>query len=223
MKKLLLTKILPSEHINKYSSSIEIEQIKVISIDYIHFDFSKINYDLPFVFTSSNSVKSLLKNNFKFNRIKKAYLFGIKTEELLSKYNIKTVKSKIENANSVADIIIDDKVNEINFVCGNIRRDELINKLNKNDIKINEFVNYNTKLEYPIVDSDKYNAIAFFSPSGVESYFKNNCYNPKIDYFAIGNTTKFELLFYGIQKVICPPKPNSNSLLECIYDHYIDE
>ena len=58
----------------------------------------------------------------------------------------------------------------VTFFCGNQRRDTLPDKVRAAGIKVEELVVYET-VELPLKVTDHYDAILFYSPSGVRSFF----------------------------------------------------
>ena len=89
---------------------------------------------------------------------------------------------------ALADSIIKTSIKNIVFFSGDQRRDELPEKLKKNHIEVEEIVVYKT-IETPEPISKSYNAILFFSPSAVQSFFSKNTINDSTQIFAIGSTT----------------------------------
>jgi uroporphyrinogen-III synthase len=66
--------------------------------------------------------------------------------------------------------------------------DTLGAKLKEADIAYTPLVIYHTEMLYPTV-SQEYDTVLFFSPSGIDSYRKNNKLGSKMLYGCIGNTT----------------------------------
>ena len=74
------------------------------------------------------------------------------------------------------------------FFCGNLRRDELPTALKAADIPFEELVVYTTEELKKTVQAEQYDAICFFSPSGVKSFASANSFPPHVHYIAIGPT-----------------------------------
>ena len=73
---------------------------------------------------------------------------------------------------------------------------------------------YNTKILYPEIH-EKYEAVFFFSPSGVRSFAKfNSLENLKI--FSIGQTTEKELRKFTQNKIFTSKESNLEDLLTII-------
>ena len=94
-----------------------------------------------------------------------------------------------ENAQRLGERLIDDGVNDVVFFCGNIRRDELPNKMRSEGGKIEEVIVYETE-ETPSKLTRDYDGILFFSPSAVQAFFSSNKPAKHTVLFAIGKTTE---------------------------------
>jgi uroporphyrinogen-III synthase len=120
-----------------------------------------------------------------------------------------------ETAEKLAEFIVKYSVKEkfIHF-CGNLSLNVLDKKLQFQNIKYQKVIVYETVLLYPKILND-YDAVAFFSPSGVKSFIKYNSLNfNKI--FSIGETTTAEIKKYTDQDVFTGKNSDLNSLLEII-------
>jgi len=163
----------------------------VIEADFIEiknkeFQINKSSSNL--LFTSQNAVKSFLgnkkANDFKDNKI---FCVGLKTKALLEKNGFKIIASK-EYASELAEIIVNDFSNEtFIFFSGNLRRETLPEAFKIANISFEEIEVYETILA-PKKINPEVNAVLFFSPSGVESYLKENKIEDK-KCFCIGTTT----------------------------------
>ncbi len=104
-------------------------------------------------------------------------------------------QSSVRNASQLADVIIADDIKEIVFFCGDRRRDELPEKLRSKGINVIEVVVYTT-IETPHAIEENYNGVVFFSPSAVKSYFTDNCPDPNVIFYTMGETTAAEIKKY---------------------------
>lgn len=172
------------------------------------------------IFTSVNGVEAAFNNGFKphenfaernFNKI---YCVGRKTKMQLRKYGFGVFKMK-KNAKELSEFIIEHCAKEkfVHF-CGNLALDILQEKLPLQNIGYRKVVVYDTELLYPTTDK-QYDAIAFFSPSGVRSFIKNNDLNFK-HIFAIGETTGAEVAKYTSEKILTGKDNDLNALLQLI-------
>lgn len=181
------------------------------------YDLQKENINA--VFTSMNAVEFVSYNvhaDVKWN----IYCIGSSTKDLVEKYFYNSaLKGTAANASELADRIIKDECSAVYFFCGDIRRDELPEKLKQNGIEVNEVVVYHTK-ETPQVISQQYDAVLFFSPSAVRSFFSMNKVSEQTILFAIGETTqklgvKRIHSEYGMTELLSQAYSKGNGLFEC--------
>ena len=103
------------------------------------------------------------------------------------------------------------------FFSGNLRRETLPKALKEAKIKFNEIQVYETTLT-PEKIKTPVEAILFFSPSGIESYLKENTIKNETC-FCIGTTTSSAL--EGITKnVIVAPQPTIEDVIEEVIAEY---
>jgi hydroxymethylbilane synthase len=140
------------------------------------------------VITSQNAVEALLQNFTKSElNFEHIYCVGRRTKQLITK-KIGVVTHSENSAEKLANYLVNNlKSKEITFFCGDKRRDNLPTILDKNKIKVNEVVCYQTMLTPKKVE-DKFKGVLFFSPTGIESYLKGENKTDKIA-FCIGETT----------------------------------
>ena len=140
------------------------------------------------LFTSQNAVEALL-NNFSPMELdfENIYCVGRRTKRLIEK-RIGKVTQVENSAEKLANYLVTNlKDGEVTFFCSNKRRDELPTVLAESNIIVNEIETYQTQLT-PRKIEEKFKAILFYSPSGIESYLKENKAN-EIVAFCIGETT----------------------------------
>ncbi|SKD05539.1 uroporphyrinogen-III synthase [Chitinophaga ginsengisegetis] len=104
-------------------------------------------------------------------------------------------------------------ITSVNFFCGNIRRNELPDALQKAGIEVKEFVIYEN-IPAPAVTADDYDGVLFFSPSAVKSYLSANRLNSKTVCFAIGRTTATELREHTDNKIIMSTDISEESMVQ---------
>ncbi|HEU4469743.1 MAG TPA: uroporphyrinogen-III synthase [Flavisolibacter sp.] len=93
-----------------------------------------------------------------------------------------------KDSKELAGEIIKTGVKELLFFCGNKRRDELPAALAGAGIRVQEIIVYETA-EKASAAKDEWDAILFFSPSAVQSFFSVNELKKGTACFAIGETT----------------------------------
>jgi len=141
------------------------------------------------VFTSMNAVEAIAEQ-IDTSPDWKIYSIGNTTRKLIEeRWGSEKIIATTENAAHLGERLIDDGVNEVVFFCGNIRRDELPNKIRSEGGKIEEVVVYETE-ETPSKLTKDYDGILFFSPSAVHAFFSSNKPAKHTVLFAIGKTTE---------------------------------
>lgn len=120
-----------------------------------------------------------------------------------------------DNAKSLAQTIIQHGVEEIVFFCGNKRRDELPEILKAAGIKVHEVVVYET-IETPVVTNDDVDAILFFSPSAVQSFFSVNQLKKNTVCFAIGQTTANSIADFTDNRIVITESPSQEMMLALV-------
>jgi len=194
VKRLLSTK--------KLSKS-QTELILNAGFSYVEYDaihIEPIEFDAPqqiknAIFTSQNSVQTVLSKNI---QIESCFCVGSKTKLLLEENGLNVVKTT-QNASDLGVFLQKNYQNEeFYFFCGTMRRDEIPKAIFDSKNTLFEVKTYKTALNLVNFDQ-KWDGILFFSPSGVQSYFKqnsDNLNNIKSIAFCIGKTTESEAKKY---------------------------
>lgn len=153
------------------------------------------------VFTSMNAVEVVAA------QVDKAptwqiYCIGNTTRQLIEeKWGQDRIIATAENAQRLGERLIDDGIREVVFFCGNIRRDELPNKIRSEGGKVEEVVVYETE-ETPTKLERMYDGILFFSPSAVQAFFSQNKPAKDTTLFAIGKTTAEAIRQHKGRKIV---------------------
>lgn len=182
--------------------------------------------DYSLIFTSVNAVQGFFANSFRPNEnfidrnYNKIYAVGLQTKRELRKHGYGTFKVA-KHAKELSEFIIENSVKEkfLHF-CGNLALNVLNKMLPLQNISYRKVTVYETELLYPKI-SGEYDAICFFSPSGVRSFVKNN---PIEDYriFSIGETTENEIRKYTQKEIFTSKESNLEDLLDVIAEHSTD-
>lgn len=151
------------------------------------------------IFTSQNAVKAVLD---KVSGVMNCFCVGEKTKSLLEEYG-QNVIMMTEYASELSDYLVKNHTKDsFHFFCGNIRSEEIPSALKKNNIKFEEIVVYHTTLNPKKFDRN-FDAILFFSPSGVRSYVEaNQSINKNTVAVCIGTTTASEVKKFSENAVI---------------------
>jgi uroporphyrinogen-III synthase len=195
--------------------------LEVLEADFIKtqnksFELKDLNENL--IFTSQNAVHSILSNP-KAEELKSKNVFcvGLKTKILLSENGFNVV-AYTGYATDLAEIITLIYGREsYTFFSGNLRRETLPQALKDADVKFNEIKVYETTLQ-PQKIKTAVDAILFFSPSGVESYLKDNTIK-KETCFCIGETTA-EALNKITKNIIIADQPTVEDVIEDVIEEY---
>lgn len=214
---ILSTKKLSSEQKQALTDA----NFDVIDTDFIQtqnksFELKDLKENL--IFTSQNAVHSILSHP-KAEELKSKNVFcvGLKTKILLSESGFNVV-AYTGYASDLAEIItLIYRSESYTFFSGNLRRETLPQALKEADVKFNEINVYETSLT-PQKIKTAVDAILFFSPSGVESYLKDNTIK-KETCFCIGETTA-EALQKITKNIITADQPTVEDVIEDVIHEY---
>lgn len=181
------------------------------------YELNNINDNL--IFTSQNAAQQILENsNIDNLKTKNVFCVGLKTKILLSEAGFNVV-AYTSYASDLAEIITLIYGREsYTFFSGNLRKETLPNALKEAGVAFNEIQVYETILT-PCKILEKLEGILFFSPSGVESYLKNNTIK-KENCFCIGETTAEALEKHKIKNIIVADEPTIESVIEDVIAEY---
>jgi uroporphyrinogen-III synthase len=225
---ILSTRPLHGELINKAAEkNIEIETMSFIETKANEEDSLKkrilhlSHHRLRVVFTSMNAVEvvsSCLSNK---KPAWKIFCIGSTTKKLVKEnFGENSITGTADSASSLADVIINQKnISSVIFFCGDKRRDELPEKLSRHNIEVDEIEVYKT-LETTHVINKNYDAILFYSPSAVNSFFSLNKINEQTILFAIGSTTANEIKKYSDNTTIISKESVKELLVEQVINHF---
>ena len=214
---ILSTKKLTSEQKQALvNANLEILDVDFIQTQNKSFELKDLNDNL--IFTSQNAVHSVLSDP-KAEELKSKNVFcvGLKTKILLSENGFNVI-AYTGYASDLAEIItLIYRSESYTFFSGNLRRETLPKALKDAEIKFNEIQVYDTSLT-PQKIKTAADAILFFSPSGVESYLKDNTIK-KETCFCIGDTTA-EALHKITKNIIIADQPTVEDVIEDVITEY---
>ena len=180
----------------------------------IAFELKNINDAL--LFSSQNGVESVVHHpKAEELKTKDVFCVGVKTKALLEAngFNVVAYTGYAEDLAEIITLVYPNKT--YTFFSGNLRRDTLPDALKEAGVVFNEITVYETLLTPQKIDT-KPDGILFFSPSGVESYLKQNKITQEIA-FCIGNTTAEAASQKGIKNIIIANSPTiENTIIQCI-------
>ncbi|WP_297760794.1 uroporphyrinogen-III synthase [uncultured Muriicola sp.] len=216
MSTVLSTRLLSEDQKRTLQDAhIVVEEYNAIAIDLIDFELPKgFTY---FIFTSKNGVKSFLryltdKPQLRMSEIS-CFCVGQKTKSFLEENELKVIKMT-ENALELANFIAKRyKKEHFLIFTGNRNRPDLRMILSKESILFKEIEVYKTSL-VPQRHNQKFQGILFYSPSGVESFTRENVIG-NTPVFCIGETTAREARKYS-EHVNVAEKPTVDSVIEML-------
>ncbi|MCP4882900.1 MAG: hydroxymethylbilane synthase [Flavobacteriales bacterium] len=171
------------------------------------------------IITSQNAVEAI-SDNFMASELnfEHIYCVGRRTKRLIER-NIGKVTHVENSASNLANYLAEQiKNEEATYFCGNHRRDELPDLLNKNGVTLNEITAYQTLLS-PNKLLKKYDGLLFFSPSGIESFLSKNSVDQQVA-FCIGATTAKEARKH-FTSVVEAKLPSVESVLNSVNAYFI--
>jgi len=121
------------------------------------------------------------------------------------------------NGAQLAKRIIEQRPDQVVFFCGNLRLDTIPQVLKSNAIPCIEKIVYQTA-KTPLVVNEPYDAILFYSPSGVESFFSVNVISPATKAFSIGPSTTAALKKYT-SNIVEAIQPGVEQMIGLIADN----
>lgn len=214
---ILSTKILsPIQKQELIKADFDVTEADFIATKKQQFELTSINENL--IFTSQNAALSVLENaNCEELKSKNVFCVGLKTKILLSESGFNVV-AYTGYASDLAEIITLIYGSEsFTFFSGNLRKETLPKALKQAAVKFNEIQVYETSLT-PQKIKAKADAILFFSPSGVESYLKENTIKNETC-FCIGETTA-ETLEKITKNIIVADQPSVEDVIEDVIAEY---
>ena len=196
--------------------------ISVVEADFISINQKKVSIETineNLIFTSQNSVLSLIENLQESDTLallkkKNVFCVGMKTKGLLEEngFNVIAYTGYAVDLGEIITLIYGKE--KFTFFIGNLRRDTLPEALKNAEIVFNEIQVYETVLN-PQKINGPFDGILFYSPSGIESYLKNNKIS-KETCFCIGTTTA-ETLENTTNNVVIANQPTvENVIIQCI-------
>jgi len=208
------TKKLTEEQVQRFTLGLRVD-----SEDFIKISFNRISplvlkqKHRNVVFTSKNAVESLLTNcSAQDLQMENIYCVGRKTKRFIQS-KIGPVAHQESSAEALAQYLVDYlEGTEVTYFCGNLSLNAIPAILEKQGITVHSIEAYKTKLSGSQIMTGV-QAILFFSPSGVESFMKNNKANGQA--YCIGETTAKEARKY-FKEVHVAKIPDVESLIDLV-------
>jgi uroporphyrinogen-III synthase len=221
---------MPFERIPHHPDSVEIRMVPFIEILPRQDEETKSRIialakeKLTVIFTSSQAVRAVTaclqqKPDWKI------YCVGRETRLTIENwFGMEAIRKSAENAQALSEIIIQAKTKEVQFFCGAQRMDILPEILKNQGIRLTELIVYETRLT-PVRLDDQPDAVLFFSPTAVKSFFSMNVLSPETILFAMGKTTAATLKQFTTNPVYISSEADKtfvlNMALEYAGTHHI--
>lgn len=168
------------------------------------------------IFTSAKSIEYLSEGGF----WPIACLSGQTQIQAQRTFSQEQIIYTAPSARELAGVIIEDaRFREAVFFCAREHRPELPEMLREKGIQLTEVPVYET-LGRPKVIDTPYDAVLFFSPSGVDNFFQQNHLPNGAVCFAIGETTAESIKDYTDERIIASDAPTQDALLRCVQFYY---
>jgi uroporphyrinogen-III synthase len=172
------------------------------------------------VFTSKNAVNAVVSQLSTVPNWDVFCISGKTKQTTLEFFSNKKNIVSAKNAAGLAEKIIADKtIQEVVFFCGNQRLNDLPEILKQNNISVKELIVYHTE-ETPHIIQKDYDAILFFSPSAVHSFFSVNTISTNVLLFSIGKTTSTTIATYCSNLVNTSEYPGKEQMINLVTDFF---
>lgn len=220
--KVLATKLL-SDEVLQYADSFGFEvackpAIHLECVSHPTENLDKLSLDAV-VFTSSKAVECFLNDPETFALIKDMSVFSTagKTAKVLSKYGISPDGMGVNAEDIARKIITDGNIQNVLHPCGNMVLPVLSEQLGGADINYHSLVVYNNeRIVIPALEA-RFDAVLFFSPSGVDSFIQNNPLSKETVYCCIGPTTGDYLRnLYPQHRIIVAEKTSPTAMIKAL-------
>jgi uroporphyrinogen-III synthase len=123
-----------------------------------------------------------------------------------------------DNAGALSELILADGIPDLIFFCGDHRLDALPDRLKKNGVHLTELIVYENR-STPVQITYCPDAILFFSPTAVKSFFSLNILSQSTTIFAIGQTTAASLKKFTNLPVIVSPESDKSFVINLALAH----
>lgn len=192
--------------------------LSVMEVDFIQVQPQTIHLKSTpslLLFTSKNAIKSVVSQENIYTQIQglPCICVGTKTKNLAEKNGFKVLQWA-HYAEELATKLSPFAKEHIAFFAGNLRRDTLPNALKTQNILFEEYTAYTTTPKSHKINAT-YDAVLFFSPSAVHSFFEENTLTEQYA-FCIGTTTTDALKKHTTKYFVAHKPTIENTIIQCI-------
>lgn len=218
---ILSTRSLPEQHLSTaFEKGFLVEVVSFIkteplsSDEVVHKIDEALDSSSTIIFTSAKAVEAVAKNMKAKKNNWMVFCIEHGTLAAAEKYFGKaSIAATALDAASLAEKLLNLKIKEACFFCGDQRMDELPNQLRSKSVNVQEVVVYRT-ISTPMKIEKVYDGILFFSPSGVKSFFELNALHSETVLFAIGATTAESLKTFSKNKTLISRSTSRTGVLD---------
>lgn len=194
------------------SSFIRIEPVNDKDVKEAVSHFSRLSSTV--IFTSRNAVEAVATHLNGHQPEWKIFSIGTATAKtIIRTFTNSSIAGTANNAFALAEVILSNRVQSAVFFCGDQRREELPERLSKEGVSLKEIIVYKTVLTPKKVE-ENYDAILFFSPSAVKSFFSQNTVPGDCTLFATGGTTADCIRRHSSNQLIISNASGKEALIE---------
>jgi uroporphyrinogen-III synthase len=167
------------------------------------------------VFSSKNAVTAVAAMVGEVNAEWKIYCIeGATKEAAENEFGATKIVATARNAAALALTMLEQhNISRVVFFCGDKRLDTLPDRLRSNSVEVIEMVVYNT-LPSPQKIVDDFDAVAFFSPSAVRSFFTMNELSEKVFCLCVGSTTADAIRRYTSNQILTAESPSEEVIID---------
>lgn len=172
-----------------------------------------LEQSLTVLFTSMNAVEAVAALAGETKPDWKIYCIGSTTRlQVAEKWGAAMVAGTADSAKALAERVIRERDERpLVFFCGDQRREELPMALAAKGIPLKEIVVYKTiETSHPL--TGHYDAVLFYSPSAVRSFFASNQPGEACTLFAIGSSTAEAIRTYSSHPIVVAAHPSKAEL-----------
>lgn len=170
------------------------------------------------VVTSKNGARALGENLHELpaELTHNIYATGPKTAAVLAEYDLSCSIPDTYNAGHLGQLLIEDKVQSVLHLCGNLTSPQLNQMLTEADISYKQAVVYKTTLNPVQINEKAFGHVVFMSPSAVESFAEQNQFPDISRYYAIGPVTAAALEKAGCTEFLISESATVESLVQTL-------
>jgi uroporphyrinogen-III synthase len=182
--------------------------------------------NIMLLFSSENGVKwlkwGLDKFGYKMPKGLKAVCVGEKTvKTAVDCLGIEAILVEKSSTELLAALLLSFSVGTtFHFFCGNKRLDTLPKGLSSSGFEVKEYLIYHT-VPTPHKIFRNYDAILFFSPSAVESFFLVNEWRTGTVAVSIGLTTSQTLRKSGVENTLVAAEQNETAMMAAMHQYFL--